>query len=86
MQAASPKSTAFPHQYINHIEEWLTEARLADDGSPIFRRGIATLEHLINTGVPTETLLLPNYPNPFNPETWIPYDLAEAANVSHPHL
>ncbi len=30
----------------------------------------------------TETKLLPNYPNPFNPETWIPYQLAEAADVS----
>ena len=29
----------------------------------------------------TETKLLPNYPNPFNPETWIPYQLAEAARV-----
>ena len=29
-----------------------------------------------------ETRLLPNYPNPFNPETWIPYQLAEAADVS----
>ena len=29
----------------------------------------------------TETKLLPNYPNPFNPETWIPYQLAEAAYV-----
>ena len=25
---------------------------------------------------------LPNYPNPFNPETWIPYQLAKAADVS----
>ena len=30
----------------------------------------------------SETKLLPNYPNPFNPETWIPYQLAAAANVS----
>ena len=30
----------------------------------------------------SETRLLPNYPNPFNPETWIPYQLAEAADVS----
>ncbi|MDD9975630.1 MAG: T9SS type A sorting domain-containing protein [Candidatus Poribacteria bacterium] len=72
-------------QYINHIEEWLTEARLTDDGSDIFRRGIVTLEHLINTVVPTETVLLPNYPNPFNPEAWIPYDLVESADV-HIHI
>ena len=26
--------------------------------------------------------MLPNYPNPFNPETWIPYQLAEPAEVS----
>ena len=31
--------------------------------------------------VPSETVLLPNYPNPFNPETWIPYHLAEPADV-----
>ncbi len=31
--------------------------------------------------VPLETDLLTNYPNPFNPETWIPYQLADAAEV-----
>jgi plastocyanin len=31
---------------------------------------------------PEKTVLLQNYPNPFNPETWIPYQLAEAARVS----
>ena len=26
--------------------------------------------------------MLANYPNPFNPETWIPYQLAEPAEVA----
>ncbi len=32
--------------------------------------------------VPSETALLPNYPNPFNPETWIPYHLSDPAEVT----
>ena len=30
-------------------------------------------------GLPKETTLLSNYPNPFNPEIWIPYELAKPA-------
>ena len=38
--------------------------------------------HLDPTAMrPTETALFANYPNPFNPETWLPYQLAEDANV-----
>ena len=32
--------------------------------------------------VPKETTLIANYPNPFNPETWIPYQLSEPADVT----
>ena len=32
--------------------------------------------------IPEETSLLPNYPNPFNPETWLPYQLSEPAAVT----
>lgn len=68
-------------EHLNRVSEWLTEARRADDGSPVFKQGITTLEHLINTASPKKTALLPNYPNPFNPETWIPYDLERDADV-----
>ena len=34
------------------------------------------------SALPAETVLLPNYPNPFNPETWIPYQLAKPADVN----
>ena len=37
---------------------------------------------LDNIGIPKQTILLQNYPNPFNPETWIPYHLIEAGNVT----
>ena len=32
--------------------------------------------------IPQRTVLLANYPNPFNPETWLPYQLANAAEVT----
>ena len=36
---------------------------------------------LVPERIPRVTALLPNYPNPFNPETWIPYHLANDAEV-----
>ena len=35
---------------------------------------------------PAETLLLSNYPNPFNPDTSIPYQRAKAAERHRGHL
>ena len=40
------------------------------------------LPDLIAYSIPKETMLLPNYPNPFNPETWIPFRLAEDSKVT----
>ena len=64
------------------IEAWIAQARLEDDGSPAFKQGIENLQALLASLIPEETALLHNYPNPFNPETWIPYQLAHAADVT----
>ena len=65
------------------VETWIAEARLADDGSIAFRQGIANLENLLaSLIIPEKTALHANYPNPFNPETWIPYQLATPAEVA----
>ena len=47
-----------------------------------YARGIQVLEQLARALTPETTALLANYPNPFNPETWIPYQLAKPAEVT----
>ena len=68
------------------IESWIAQARLEDDGSLVFKQGIEFLENLLASLIPKETALLRNYPNPFNPETWIPYQLAESAERRPDHI
>ena len=64
------------------IQTWIEQAQIEDDGSVAFQQGIAYLQSLLALLIPEETTLLPNYPNPFNPETWIPYQLSEPAEVT----
>ncbi len=64
------------------IRGWLTQAHGLDLTDPKLESGIRFLEQLLAVLVPKETALLPNYPNPFNPETWIPYHLAKDADVA----
>ncbi|MCY3551714.1 MAG: leucine-rich repeat domain-containing protein [Candidatus Poribacteria bacterium] len=64
------------------IQVWIEQAQVEDDGSIAFRKGIANLEQLLTLFIPETTALLNNYPNPFNPETWIPYQLSEPAEVT----
>ena len=81
--AAAPalRSQALAMLNAADVQGWLAQARglaLTDAQS---QRGIIFLEQLLSVLIPKETALLPNYPNPFNPETWIPYRLAHAADV-----
>ena len=64
------------------VQAWIAQAEAEHDGSIAFRQGIANLKRLFVSLPPKRTDVFANYPNPFNPETWIPYQLAEAAEVS----
>ena len=66
----------------SNVQQWLNEARIVNIDDPAFQRGILILEQLLITSSPRETVLLPNYPNPFNPETWIPYQLSKSSDVT----
>ena len=64
---------------VNRISmEPITYTITAED---ISKRQISVLP-LVLYRIPTQTTLLPNYPNPFNPETWIPFRLAKATTIS----
>ena len=82
--AGSPAAPAAGAKSVDAamIEAWIAHARLEDDGSVAFKQGIENLQNLLASLIPEETALLRNYPNPFNPETWIPYQLAESAEVT----
>ena len=64
------------------VAKWLALAQRLGVGDATFQQGIRFLEGLLAALTPKETALLPNYPNPFNPETWIPYRLAREAEVA----
>ena len=67
-----------PATLETQFEIWHTES----DGSALYLRSIALLESVLAAMRPDKTQLLPNYPNPFNPETWIPYHLANPSDVT----
>ena len=79
----SNSTISYHSSAVKHQFQALTALESLDSPS----RGVHIARNLLKTWLSrmepsvTETKVLPNYPNPFNPETWIPYQLAEAAHV-----
>ena len=89
---AAPSGQSFSKDQLTaaQVQEWLTLARQVPSQISqnlkvdmlSYQRGIHVLEQILQNLTPNETTLFANYPNPFNPETWIPYNLATPAEVT----
>ena len=82
--SAAPSALAIGNMRLDPamIRGWISQAEIENDGSLAFQQGIANLQQLLGLLTPERTAVLTNYPNPFNPETWIPYQLSESTEVT----
>ena len=81
LEAGAAAAPALQASDLEGLTAAVVQARQIARTDPASLRAIAVLEQLLARLRPKETVLLPNYPNPFNPETWIPYQLAAPADV-----
>ena len=91
---AAPMGFGNPHRdalsggvATRNVAAALSDARHLVAGGARLSKGVALLETLLHLlremeAIPETTALLPNYPNPFNPETWLPYQLTTPAEVT----
>ena len=66
---------------IDRLQEQIELLIATGDRSPAAMKTLIYLQQLIALARPEQTQLFANYPNPFNPETWMPYELAMDTNV-----
>ena len=67
---------------FDRVQEQIEVLLASGDRSHAAQRALMYLQHLLASARPDVTVLLANYPNPFNPETWIPYHLASSTDVT----
>ena len=72
---SAPAASHTPQEQLRRIVE-------RDNPGAVVRVVMQFPEKRLAEPTPKETVLLANYPNPFNPETWIPYRLAKPADVT----
>ena len=66
----------------HHIASVIDQLESNSNRSNAEEMALNVLKAVLPERLPTRTQLLSNYPNPFNPETWIPYQLNQASEVS----
>ena len=83
-QLALIKSIPSSAKEIIAAQRALTELEAMPNKSHGVRLSIELLRHYLSIADRNvlETKLLLNYPNPFNPDTWIPYQLSEGSTVT----
>ena len=83
--AAAPSMAAkieLTTEQKHHIASAIDQLESNPNRSSAEEMALNVLQAILPERFPTSTQLLANYPNPFNPETWIPFELAEDAEVA----
>ena len=78
MTAKIELTTEQKHHIASAIDQLESNANL----SSAEEIALNVLKSILPERLPTQTQLLANYPNPFNPETWIPFQLAQDSIVT----
>jgi len=81
-QSAGESLHLIPPSIRKQLASIYRELLLMPNNSPEFIRARQVLQYLLFPSAPARNQLLQNYPNPFNPETWIPFHIASAGQVT----
>jgi len=66
----------------HHIASAIDQLESNSNRSNAEEIALNVLKAILPERLPTQTQLLANYPNPFNPETWIPFQLAQDSTIT----